>query len=100
MYEIKMNFKLIIAVIIFLSLLYGGQLFIISTHQTIYEENITKFQYILPIIIIGFFAISIYLTMNTSELIYSYIYLIFGLYLGYPVKIYNVSITREVLNIF
>ena len=38
MYEVKINSKLIFAVIIFISILYGSHLFIIWTHQSIYEE--------------------------------------------------------------
>ena len=100
MYEIKINSKLIIAVIIFLSILYGAHLFILSTHQKIYEEDLTNFQYILPVIIISFFAISIYFTMKFSEFLYSYIYLIFGLYLGYIFYLFQISICVKIFLYF
>ena len=100
MYEIKINSKLIFAVVVFISILYSSQLFIIWTHQRIYKEEITMFQYIFPIIIILFFAISIYLTMKTSDTFYSYILLLFGLYLGYILYLFFTALIIKILLIF
>ena len=97
MYELKIDLKLITLIIIFLSILYGAQLFIISTHQSIYEEDITNFQYLLPIIILAIFAIVIFSTMKFSELLYSYIYILFGLYLGYIFYLFQISLVLKLL---
>ena len=97
MYNIQINFKLIFAIIVFISILYGAQLFIISTHQSIYENKITSFQYFLPIIIIIIFIILILLTIKTSDLFYSYIYTIFGVYLGYIFYIFQISVILRIL---
>ena len=97
MYDIKINFKLISAVIIFISFLYGAQLFIIWTHQRIYDNEITSFQYLLPIIIIIIFIILILLTVTISDLLYSYIYLTFGLYLGYIFYLFQISVILKIV---
>ena len=100
MYEIKINSKLIFAVVLFLSVLYGAQLFPIWTHQSIYNNEISKFLYILPIIIILSFAFIIFLSMKISESLYCYVYLIFGLYLGYVCYIFQISLVLKILLYF
>ena len=100
MYEIKINSKLIFAVIIFISALYGAQLFPIWTHQSIYKNEISKFLYSLPLIIILSFALIIFLSMKISESLYCYIYLIFGLYLGYIFYLFQVSVVLKIFLYF
>ena len=100
MYEIKINFKLIFDVFIFISFLYVAQLFPIWTHQSIYNNEITKFLYSLPIIIILCFVIIIFLSMKISDYLYSYIYLIFGLYLGYIFYLFQISVILKIILVF
>ena len=100
MYEIKINSKLVIAVLIFISILYGSQIFILWTQQCIYDKELTTFQYVLPIIIIFCFIILIFLTLKTSETLYSYIYTIFGLYLGYIFYLFQISVVLRLLILF
>ena len=57
----------------------------------------TLFQYLLPIIIIIIFIILILLTVKTSDLLYSYIYTIFGLYLGYIFYIFQISVILRII---
>ena len=100
MYEIKINSKLVIAVLIFISILYGSQIFILWTQQCIYDKELTTFQYVLPIIIIFCFVILIFLALKTSEILYSYIYTIFGLYLGYIIYLFQTSVVLRLLILF
>ena len=100
MYEIKINSKLVIAVLIFISILYGSQIFILWTQQCIYDKELTTFQYVLPIIIIFCFVILIFLALKTSETLYSYIYTIFGLYLGYIIYLFQISVVLRLLILF
>ncbi len=83
MYAIKINAKLIFDIILFISVLYSTQLFVLWTHQSIYDKELTSLLFSLPMIIIVCFVVMILLSMITSDIFYSYIYTIFGVYLGY-----------------
>ena len=100
MYDIKISSKLIIAVLIFISILYGSQLFILSTHQSIYDRKLTTFLYLLPLFLLIGFGSLIFLTVKTSETLYSYVYIIFGLYLGYIFYLFQISVILRLLLIF
>ena len=100
MYSIHISFKMIIFILFFLGILYGSHLFVIWTNQTIINSEITPFLYSLPIIILISFMFLIFISMKISEYLYSIIYLIFGLYLGYLVYILLISIAIKILLIF
>ena len=100
MYNIKINAKLIIAILLFISLLYGAQLFIIWTHQCIYDKELTSLLYSLPIIIIIFFIFMILLSMKISDKFYSYIYTIFGLFLGYIFYLFQIAVILRIVLVF
>ena len=100
MYSIKINCRLIIAVLIGLSILYGAQLFIIWTTLAILSLELTPFYYCLPLIILASFIILILISMKTSDYLYSIIMLIFGLYLGYLLYTFFVSLGVKLLLVF
>ena len=100
MYAIKINAKLIFAIILFISVLYSTQLFVLWTHQSIYNKELTSLLFSIPIIIIVGFIVMILLSMITSDLFYSYIYTIFGVYLGYIFYLFQISVILKIVLVF
>ena len=100
MYSVKINCFTIIFALIFLSILYGAQLFVIWTNQTILMEEITSILYCFPLIIIFSFIVLILISMKISDFLYSTILLIFGLFLGYLLYIFQISIIIKILLVF
>jgi predicted MPP superfamily phosphohydrolase len=64
------------------------------------ENELTNFHYLLPLIIIVAFIIIIFLALKISELLYSYIYLIFGLYLGYIFYLFQIALVFKIILAF
>ena len=100
MYSVKIDCHLLITVGIFISLLYGVQLFVIWTNQTILNSEITSFLFAFPLIIVVSFIILILISMKISDYIYSIIYTIFGLYLGYILYIFQISLIVRLILVF
>ena len=97
MYSMEIDCGLIFFVGIFISILYGVQLFVIWTNQTILNSEISILLYFLPLIIIISFMILIFLFAKISDFLYSIIYTIFGVYLGYVLYIFLISIIIRIL---
>jgi hypothetical protein len=74
MYVIKLNAKTLFGIAIFISILYGAQLFILYESQCILDSQLTSNHYLLPMIIILIFAILIFLNLKISESLYCFIY--------------------------
>ena len=100
MYSVKIDCGLIVSVLIFISIMYCVQLFIIWTNQTILNEEITILLYYLPLIIILTFLFLILIFTKISECIYSIIYTIFGIYLGYVLYLFLTSLPLRLLLVF
>ena len=97
MYVVQINCKLIFSIIIFISIFYGAQLFIIWTNLSILENELTSKYYLLPIEIIIAFTFLLLLSTKISESLYCYIYVTFGLYLGYILYLFQVSLILKIL---
>ena len=91
--------RIIFALILF-SILYFAQLFIISTNQFIFQDELNKLCYLLPIIIIIVIAILLLSSFIISESLYCTVYLIMGLYMGYLLYIFQTSILIRLINLF
>ena len=100
MYVIKLNFKTIFGIALFLSILYGAQLFVLWENQCILGSQLTSNLYLLPMVIIFNFAILIFLSLKTSETLYCVIYTIFGLYLGYILYIFQIALLLKIILYF
>ena len=97
MYKVHFRPKLLIAVLFFTAIIYGSQLFIISVHQWLSEQELNTTNYMLPIYIILFFMISILLSLNISETLYSYVYILLGLYLGYILIAFQIAVLCRII---
>ena len=100
MYSVPIDCHTIMFALVFSSILYGAQLFVIWTNQTIILGEITLVLYCIPLIIVLSFIILILISMIISDCLYSYILLIFGLFLGYLLYILQISIIIRIVLIF
>ena len=100
MYVIKLNVKTLFGIAIFISILYGAQLFILYESQCILDSQLTSNHYLLPMIIILIFAILIFLSLKISESLYCFIYNIFGLYLGYILYLFQIALLLKIILYF
>lgn len=100
MYVIKLNFKTIFGITLFISILYGAQLFILYENQCILDSPMTSNLYLLPLIIIFIFAFLIFLSLKISETLYCFIYTIFGLYLGYILYLFQIALLLKIILYF
>ena len=100
MYSVPIDCYTIIFALIFSSILYGAQLFVIWTNQTIILGEITPILYCIPLIIVLSFIILILISMKISDCLHSTILLIFGLFLGYLLYILQISIIIRIVLIF
>ena len=100
MYSVKINCFLFIEVLIFISILYGAQIFVVWTNQSILSQEISPLLYCLPLIIVITFIILILISIKISDYLYSLILTIFGLYLGYLLYTFLTSIILKIILIF
>ena len=100
MYSVQISFGLIIFVLIVTSIIYGAQLFVIWTNQTILDMEITPLLYCLPLIIIFPFMILYLVAIKISEYFYSIVYIIFGTYLGYLLYTFLIAIPIRIILVF
>ena len=100
MYSVKINRGLIIFISICTSILYGSQLFIIWTNQTILNKSLTLLLYCLPLFIIAFFMILCLTSMKISEYFFSIVYIIFGSFLGYLLYTFLIAVPLRIILIF
>ena len=86
-------------IVLFISL-YLTQLTIITTNQYIFQEKINEFCYLLPIIIIVVVFVLLVLSFLISEKLYCTLYYLTGLYLGYLLYAFQMSILIRLINYF
>ena len=86
-------------IVLFISL-YLTQLTIITTNQYIFQEKINEFCYLLPIIIIVVVFVLLVLSFLISEKLYCSLYYLTGLYLGYLLYAFQMSILIRLINYF
>ena len=86
-------------IVLFISL-YLTQLTIITTNQYIFQEKINEFCYLLPIIIIVVVFVLLVLSFLISEKLYCNLYYLTGLYLGYLLYAFQMSILIRLINYF
>ena len=86
--------------LIFLSLLYFSQLFVLYVNQLIFEKEMNSFCYIFPFATIISFALLLLISKKISESLYCYIYLIMGLYMGYLLYIFQIGLIVRILIAF
>ena len=86
-------------IVLFISL-YLTQLTIIITNQYIFQEKINEFCYLLPIIIIVVVFVLLILSFLISEKLYCTLYYLTGLYLGYLLYAFQMSILIRLINYF
>ena len=95
-----MRIRFIFAFLIFFSLLYFSQLFILYMNQFILEKDLNTFCYLFPLIILCSFAVLLFITKQTFESLYCFIYTILGLYIGYLLYIFQVALILRILFIY
>ena len=86
-------------IVLFISL-YLTQLTVITTNQYIFQEKINEFCYLLPIIIIVVVFVLLVLSFLISEKLYCTLYYLTGLYLGYLLYAFQMSILIRLINYF
>ena len=86
-------------IVLFISL-YLTQLTVITTNQYIFQEKIKEFCYLLPIIIIVVVFVLLVLSFLISEKLYCSLYYLTGLYLGYLLYAFQMSILIRLINYF
>ena len=79
---------------------YLTQLTVINTNQYIFGEEMTLFYYILPIIIISSILSLVFLAYLISEKLYCKAYTIMGLFFGYILYAFQISLLIRLFNLF
>ena len=100
MYAVEIDLGLIVFVLICTSILYGSQLFIIWTNQTILKMELTPLLYCSPLMIIALFMLLWLTSMKISEKFFSIVYIIFGLFLGYLLYTFLVAVPIRIMLVF
>ena len=97
MYAYNLNFSLILAFSIFSSILYGAQLFVVWTDRCIFDIKMELFYYLLPLYSTLGFTLLFIISSKIADCFYSFICIIIGLYLGYLLYIFQISIIIRIL---
>ena len=100
MYSVKIDCGLIKFILICTGILYGSQLFIIWTNQTILNMSLTPLLYCFPLLVIALFMILWFISMKTSEYFFSIVYTIFGCFLGYILYTFLIAVPIRIMLIF
>ena len=87
---------IIIAFSILFSILYGANLFVVWTHQSLYNKKMTLTCYLIPIFILGYSALILLSKLFPCDQIYSAVYTLFCVYLGYLLYIFLTSIVIRI----
>ena len=85
--------------VLFLAL-YFTQLSIISTNQYIFNDEMTQFCYILPLIVIILIVVLYVSSSIISESFFCIVYLIMSLYMGFLLYGFQLSILIRLINLF
>ena len=97
MYSFDCDTDLIIPLLILFSVLYGTQLFVIWTSVSIFDENMSLIFYLIPIMTSVGFLVLFFSSSKICDCFYSFVCIIMGIYLGYLVYIFQVSIIIRIL---
>ena len=95
-----MRIRFLFMFLIFLSLLYFSQLFVLYVNQLIFENEMNSFCYIFPLATIISFALLLLISKKINESLYCFIYLIMGLYMGYLLYIFQIGLIVRILIAF
>ena len=100
MYSFTIDCHVILTVIIVLSLLYSSQLFVVWTNQCIFDNKMTLIPYLIPLFLsLGFFLLFV-ISSKLSDAIFAFVCKILGLYFGYVIYIFQISLIIRILIIF
>ena len=89
--------QFIFMVTFFLIIVYGLQLMVIWTNQSIFNNSMSLFCYLIPIFILVFIFAIIFITRKCDS-IYSFCYLIAWLYGGYVFYIFFISVILKIID--
>ena len=95
--------RLIFMIIFFLSIIYGGNLFIVWTNQSLFNNDMTLFCYLIPLFITIYvmlmFSLHFFkLFSGIGETIYSIFYIIFAFYMGYLLYIFLTAVILRIVD--
>ena len=98
-----MSIHLIIIGLVFLSLIYGVNLFVVWTHQCIFNDEMTFFCYLIPLFLTCYVALMFTFQLLKAcgglfEKIYSFFYIIFAVYIGYLLYIFITAIIIRIID--
>ena len=98
-----MSIGLVIMGLIFLSLIYGVNLFVVWTNQCIFNDDMTLFCYLIPLFLTCYVALMFTFHLlkpfgGFIEKIYSFFYIIFALYIGYLLYIFITAIIIRIID--
>ena len=100
MYAYNFDLHTIFFFLLLSLILYGAQLFVVWTNQCIFNNKMTLIIYLLPLFSTLGFIFLFFTSSKISDCFYSSICLIIGLYLGYLLYIFQISIIIRILIIF
>jgi len=99
-----MNIRFVFFILFFLAFIYGVNLFVVWTHQSIYNNDMTLFCYLIPlfllvyIILIFVFQLILKSHSGCIEKIFFFFYIILALYFGYLLYIFLTSIILRIID--
>ena len=98
-----MAMRLIIMVLVFLSIIYGANLFVVWTNQCIFNNEMTLFCYLIPLFLTIYVVLMfIFHLLNPfngfAEKIFSFFYYIFAVYIGYLLYIFMIAVILRVID--
>ena len=95
-----MDFQFIIVVFIFLCIIYGANLFIVWTNQSIFNNKMSLFCYLIPLFLTVYIVLMFLIKPcgGCFDNLYSCFYLIFAIYLGYLLYIFFISVILKIID--
>ena len=91
------NAIMIIAFSILILIFYGANLFVVWTHQSLYNEEMTSTCYLIPIFIFGYTSLILLSKLFPCDQIYSAVYTLFCVYIGYLLYIFLTAILIKIV---
>ena len=89
---------IIITVFILGSVLYGANLFVIWTHQCLYNKEMTTMCYLIPVFILSYSILILLSRLFPCDQIYSALFTFFCVYLGYLLYIFLTAIVIRIID--
>ena len=98
-----MNIRFVFLILFFLCFIYGVNLFIVWTNQCIFNNDMTLLCYLIPFFLIIYIMLMFTFQMmgpykGIIENIFSFFYIILGLYFGYLLYIFLTSIIIRIID--